>query len=375
MPGERLKRSWEAVAVHGDQVPLFFYSTLFLTHPDIRQLFPVSMAGQRDKLVAALGRIVSQVDDLDRVRPFVEQLGRDHRRFSVVHDHYPAVGHALLRTLAHFSGPDWSDDLAREWEDAYARVARAMLDAAGAATGTPPWWDAEIVAHERRTLDVAVLTVRPDGDLPYRAGQSVAVETPLRPRLWRYYSPATLPGADGTFQLHVRIVPGGPVSSALVQGTQKGDLLRMGAPVGRALTLDDSDGCDLVLVAGGTGLAPMKALVEEVQDEAAGRQVDLFWGVRQHRELYDLPAVQALAGRHDWLRLVPCVSEEEAGGTVETGDVVDVALRHGSWPGREVYVCGSPEMVRGSVAALRDAGGDPGRLHVEEFGSEETGHE
>ncbi|HLT70043.1 MAG TPA: hypothetical protein VKZ72_07745, partial [Acidimicrobiales bacterium] len=67
MDTERLKRNWAEVAAHGDQVPLFFYSTLFLAHPHLRDMFPLGMANQRDKLLAALGQVVSHVDDLDAV--------------------------------------------------------------------------------------------------------------------------------------------------------------------------------------------------------------------------------------------------------------------------------------------------------------------
>ena len=55
-----LRESWTAVATYGDQVPLHFYATLFLHHPEVRDLFPVGMAGQRDRLVAALGHIEAQ---------------------------------------------------------------------------------------------------------------------------------------------------------------------------------------------------------------------------------------------------------------------------------------------------------------------------
>ena len=95
-----LKDSWELVAKSGDEVPLYFYSHLFLTRPDLRSMFPISMANQRDKLVGALGRIVSNVDQLDDVTEFIQQLGRDHRRFAVVAEHYNAVGASLLATLS-----------------------------------------------------------------------------------------------------------------------------------------------------------------------------------------------------------------------------------------------------------------------------------
>src|SRR5262245_38642363 len=110
-----LKDSWAIVAKSGDEVPLYFYSHLFLSHPELRELFPISMAAQRDKLVTALGRIVSNVDRVDEVQPFIEQLGRDHRRFSVIAEHYSAVGASLLATLQQFLGPSWTESLAADW--------------------------------------------------------------------------------------------------------------------------------------------------------------------------------------------------------------------------------------------------------------------
>jgi hemoglobin-like flavoprotein len=101
---QRLKDSFARVAMHGDAVPLFFYSDLFLRHPETRELFPVSMAAQRDRLVHALARIVSDVDHLDALRGYVQDLGREHRKFGAVAGHYPAVGTSLLATLAHFKG-------------------------------------------------------------------------------------------------------------------------------------------------------------------------------------------------------------------------------------------------------------------------------
>ena len=369
-----LKASWRAVAGHGDQVPLFFYSSLFLSHPHTREMFPVSMAAQRDKLVHALGQVISRVGDLDSVLPVLQQLGRDHRKFGVVPDHYPAVGAALLATLEHFSGAEWTEQLARDWSDAFGIVADVMIAAAdSAATETPPWWELTVTEVERRTVDVAVLTVKPHSRLPYRAGQSVAVETPMRPRLWRYYTPATLPAADGSFELHVRLVPGGPVSSAIVHSAQVGDVLRVGSPVGHELTLDPTSQRGLLLLAGGTGVAPMKALLQQLGAESSRRRVHLYWGARYHRDLYDLPALRTLAERAAGVRLVPCLSLERfVTSPVEQGSVVEVALRQGGWTDHEIYICGSPGMVRGTVAAVREAGLPPLLVHVEEFGNEET---
>jgi NAD(P)H-flavin reductase/hemoglobin-like flavoprotein len=381
-----LEANWHAVARYGDQVPLFFYSTLFLTHPETRDMFPVSMAAQRDRLVTALGSVVAGIGDVESLVPGLRQLGRDHRKFGVVRAHYPAVGSALLATVEHFSGDAWTDALARDWAVAYELVAGVMAGAADAASDeTPPWWDAEVVRAERRTVDVTVLRLRPNYRLDYRAGQSLAVESPLRPRLWRYYSPATLPGPDGTFELHVRLVPGGPVSTALVRRTQAGDVLRLGPPVGHALTVPAEPDRPLLLIAGGTGLAPMKAIVEQVEAAGGDRPVRLVWGVRRPGDLYDLPALAVLAGRNaSWLRIVPCVSDVASGprdppGAAAVGTAVEVALADAAATGgrdgpeaQETYVCGSPAMVDGTLAALARAGLSLAATHVEQFGAEEA---
>lgn len=370
MDTERLKRNWAEVAAHGDQVPLFFYSTLFLAHPHLRDMFPLGMANQRDKLLAALGQVVSHVDDLDAVVPVLQQLGRDHRRFGVVRDHYPAVGEALLATLEHFSS-EWTPELARDWAAAYELVAQVMVAAADAASEMPPWWHGTVTAIERRTAGIAVLTVRPHTPLPYLPGQSVAVEVPTRPRLWRWYTPATLPGPDGSFELHVRLVPGGQVSPALVQATQVGDVLHLGAPVGTDLVLDDGTR-DLLLIAGGTGLAPFKAVLSQLAQQRSTRFAHLYWGGRHHRDLYDLVAMRRLCESHDGLRLVPCVSDEPApGGDVAGGTAVDVALREADWRDHEVYICGSPEMVRATRDRVLAAGVPRAQVHLEAFGNQQ----
>lgn len=364
MDTARLKESWDLVAAHGDQVPLFFYSSLFLAHPELRGLFPASMAAQRDRLVGALGQVISNVDDLDTVVPVLQQLGRDHRKFAVTDAEYPAVGEALLATLEQFLDERWTPELARDWAEAYGIVAKVMIDAAeAAAADSPPWWDAEVISHEQRTVDIAVLRLRPNYRLPYRPGQSLSVEVPTRPRLWRRYTPANMPAEDGLIELHVRSVDGGPVSGALVHLTRPGDVLRLGPPMGERLTLDAA-GRDLVLVAGGTGLAPMRALIEQVAAEGGYRQVHLFWGVRWGWELYDLDAVRRLDAEHDWLQVVTCTSMEDTGGGRRTA--VAAALAGGPWPEHDLYLCGSPPMVRGSRDALMAAGVPSGRVRYED---------
>jgi hemoglobin-like flavoprotein len=260
MNTDALKYSWEQVTKSGDEVPLYFYSHLFLSHPELRAMFPIAMSGQRDKLVGALGQIVSSVDQLDEVTAFIQALGRDHRRFSVVPEHYNAVGASLLATLKQFLGAAWTDELAADWAAAYGVIARVMVEAAEESSDTSPaWWDAEVVSTERRTMDITVVQLRPEQQYDYSPGQSFAMEIPQRPRLWRYFSPANAPRDDGTVELHVQLVDGGQVSSAVVRSLRAGDMVKLGAPVGDQLIRQAGDQRDLLLVGGGTyvtGLTP-----------------------------------------------------------------------------------------------------------------------
>ncbi|MFJ2028361.1 globin domain-containing protein [Streptosporangium sp. NPDC087985] len=365
MDAQALKDSWHLVARSGDQVPLFFYSALFLMYPETRDMFPVSMATQRDRLVGALGRIVSNVDRVDELVPLLQQLGRDHRKFAVVAEHYPAVGHALVTTLKHFLGDRWTPELANDWTQAYELVAKVMTEAAAeAAIATPPWWEGEIIGYEQRTLGTAVIRARLNYPYPFRPGQSASFSFALRPKLWRFYSFANAPRQDNTIDLHVQVVDGGTVSTALVHGTQRGDLLRVGAAVGERLTLNPNLPRDLLLIAGGTGLAPLKALVEQVAYEGPMRRVHLFVGARTYRELYDLEALAKLDAQHPWLTVVPVVSHDPF-YRGERGYVVDTALR--AWRGQEVFVCGSGEMVQATVARLLDAGVPHEQIRFDEF--------
>jgi NAD(P)H-flavin reductase len=302
--------------------------------------------------------------------PVLQALGRDHRKFGTVAEHYPAVGASLLATLAHFDD-EWDDALAASWAEAYQLVADVMVEAAEKAADEPPWWDADVVAHERRTSDVAVLRVVPREPFPHLAGQSLSLETARRPRLWRYYSVANAPRPDGVLELHVKARDGGPVSTALVRGAAVGDVLRLGPPMGE-LTLDPESDRDLLLVAGGTGLAPLKALVDQVARLGPARRVDLFVGVRTEDALYDRAELARLQQEHPWLTVTPAVSEDRASSLAQ-GVVGEVVGRSGPWTSREVFVAGPGVMVEDTVARLLDSGVKRERIRAEVFAPSRPG--
>jgi NAD(P)H-flavin reductase/hemoglobin-like flavoprotein len=365
----RLRECFAAVAAHGDELALFFYSDLFLRHPETRELFPVSMSAQRGHFTDALVKIVAQADRAEELTGFLQGLGRDHRKFGAVADHYDAVGVSLLATLQHFAGPAWSPEVAADWKEAYQLIGSVMNRAAAddEAEQRPAWWTGTVVGFERRGFDVAVLSVRPEPRLEYSPGQSVAIECPARPRLWRYYSMANAPRPDGLLEFHVRLVDGGAVSMALTSEAIEGAQLRLGPPVG-ALTLDGTCTRNLLLVAGSTGLAPLKAILEQVAALGDPPKVDLFFGAATAEGLYDLDALEKLAAQHPWLVLTAVAGQPGPGFAGQAGTLPEVVARSGDWSRREAYLAGPSEMVAETVTRLAAAGLARDRIHVEDFG-------
>jgi NAD(P)H-flavin reductase/hemoglobin-like flavoprotein len=356
-----LEENLRLIEDRSDRVINYFYASLFTDSPELRSLFPAAMDAQRDRLFRALVGAVRNIGDADAFVPMLQQLGRDHRKYGVRTEDYASFGRALITALERFSEDVWVPELEDAWVRAYDYIANTMIEGANQAAITEPaWWSAEVVAHERRTEDIAVITVRPDRPYSYRAGQFASIETPYRPRSWRHYSMATAERPDGLVEFHVRNVGAGFVSGPLVWKAQVGDVLKLGAPMGD-MGIDKSSQRDVLCIAGGTGLAPIKAMVEEMKRWNTAREVTVFFGVRRAEELYDIGALHRIQALNRWLTVVPCVSDDPA-FIGERGTLADVVARFGSWEEHDVFLCGSPDMMRATLARLREIGVPDARI-------------
>ncbi len=360
-----LKESWTLVEENQDRVAGYFYARVFLSHPQVRDLFPVQMDVQRARLLGAIVTAIQNLEDPERFDEYLQSLGRDHRKFHVSPEHYDVVGAALLEALRAFGGEDWSIEYDQAWRDAYQVIARKMMAGAEADTN-PPYWHAEVLTHERRGSDIAVFTCRPLQPMEYRAGQYVSIECRYQPRLWRTYSVASAPRKDQTMEFHVRALGAGWVSSALVRRLQVGDMIRLAAPMG-SMTLDRKSTRDVVCVAGGTGLAPIKALIEELTRYNRTRWVHLFFGAKHRDDLYDLDELNRLAARYPWLTVVPACSEDP-GFAGEHGTISDVVGRFGPWQEHDFFVSGSPAMVKATLRRLAELQIPSLRIKYDAFG-------
>ncbi|MEU4442776.1 FAD-binding oxidoreductase [Actinosynnema sp. NPDC050801] len=360
-----IRESFAVVEPRAEEVAKFFYGMLFSLAPATREMFPANMEVQRSRLLRALVHVVQMVDRPDDLIPFLRQLGRDHRKFGVVNVHYESVGMALLAAVKKFAGPAWTPKVEMAWAEAYTIMARAMQEAAAADDG-PAYWHATVLDHQRVSWDLAVVRLQPDHPVGYRAGQYVSVETPQRARLWRYYSPANAPRDDGIIEFHIRSVEGGWVSRSIVGHTQPGDVWRIGPPMGR-LSVDRKSGRDVLMVAGGTGVAPMHAIIDEMAQWGENPRVHLFMGGRTREDLYDLDNLQRFAMTNPWLTVVPVLESDPGARGIEQGTLADVVTRYGAWEDRDVLVCGSPSMIRATVSRMLVAGTPLDRIKYDPF--------
>jgi len=333
---------------------VYFYSILFTRYPLLRDMFPPGMNVQRGRLLRALLHIVDLVDDPEGLQRFCSHLGRDHRKFGTESAHYDAVGECLLAALARFAGPAWSPEAARAWTLAYTAVAQVMTQAAEQdARVRPAVWGARIVHRQDFSHGIAAITVQPDQPYHYAAGQYVSMETPWWPREWRYFSPANAPRPDGTLTFHIRALPTGWVSNALVRRAVLGDVVRLGPPMGD-MVLDPGSSRDILCVAGGTGLAPIRALVEESARSGNRRKMDVFVGARTSDELYGLDDMLRFAQRNHWLNVRAAVSDEDILGL--NGSLPEVLAEFGPWHRYDAYLSGPAPMVTAAADLLTRTG-------------------
>jgi NAD(P)H-flavin reductase/hemoglobin-like flavoprotein len=356
-----IKETFAHVEQNSQHAMNYFYSRLFVRHPEIRAMFPLALDEHAQLVFAGLAQLVWAMDSPAALDCQLAQLGRDHRKFGVKAAHCDAFFDALLATVRHFTGHYWSPEAQGAWQAAFRHASRVILAAAARdAKRQPPWWIAEVVQHDRRTPSLAVLTVRPGQPLHYVPGQYLSVQVARWPRVWRNFSIANAPRDNGLIDLHVRAVPGGLVSNALVHHTRVGDTFLLGQARG-SMTLHMQSHAtqfpeaDLLCIAGGTGLAPVKAIIETAINGARAdggrRNITLFVGARSGDELYDMRDLGILQSAYPALTVIPVVSDDPGYGGLN-GKLPDIVRTHANCAGSEIFISGPTAMVRATEQVL-----------------------
>ena len=281
-------------ALGSDELIRRFYTRWFAIDTSVRDLFPPDMEAQRSAFANAMTWLFGELIAQRAQEPvaFLAQLGRDHRKYGVTQRHYDSMQDALVTTLRSHLIESWDDRLAEAAHDAVALIIGVMRGAADAEKG-PPYRDGTVIEHIRVTRDVSVIRLQLDQPLYYHPGQYVTVQVPQWPRRWRYLSPSIPADRGGAIEFHVRSVTGGMVSTAIVGETKPGDRWRLSNPHGGMHV--DRDGGDVLMVAGSTGLAPLRTLIMDLTRYGENPRVHLFFGARYPCDLYDLRTLWQIA--------------------------------------------------------------------------------
>ena len=233
-------------------------------------------------------------------------------------------------------------------------------------------FSAKVHANTLAAPDVSVLKLRlPMGQrAKFQAGQYLQVA--MEDGSTRSYSMANPPQESDSVTLHIRHVPGGHFSARVGQ-LKAGDLLKIELPFGN-VALEEGDLRPIVFVAGGTGFAPVKSLLDDMAKRRVQRPITLVWGAREPGGLYLLDAVAKWQKQWPDFRFVPALSDVPADAVQATlpgafSGRVDQALLAlcPDLAGHVVYCCGSPPMVTAVRHAAQAAGLAPADFHADVF--------
>lgn len=204
-----------------------------------------------------------------------------------------------------------------------------------------------VAKMERVSDDVIILSLQLPANerLAYRAGQFV--EFILRDGKRRSYSMANAPHASEHLTLHIRHLPGGIFTDHVFHTMKERDILRFEGPLGTFFLREDSNK-PIVLLASGTGFAPIKALVEQTVHDKSTRPMTLYWGGRRPKDLYLHALCEEWATNLPNFRYVPVISDAQEADewTGRTGFVHRAVMDDlPDLSSHQVYACGAPVMV------------------------------
>lgn len=369
---------------HGATITSRFYADMLGTHPVLTRLFNMgnqAQGRQQQSLAAAVFAYAANIGNPAALGPVIERIVHKHVSVGIRAEHYPIVGHHLIKAIADTLGDAATPALLDAWREAYGSLARLLIEAeagmyatAGIAPGdTRPMRVLEVV---RESANVLSFRFAPADGLPlpaFRAGQyvSVAVDLPGDRHQLRQYSLSDAP--DGrTMRISVKRedaaadAPAGDVSNWLHANVTVGSTLQVSHPFGE-FTPDTESDRPIVLLSAGIGITPMVAAVKRIAQVAPQRRVLFAHAARD-------AAHHALGAEVDALKAVmPNLAVvnfyEDVAGRMDLAKLP--AWQHEE---TDVYLCGPHKFMQGQWLALLQAGVPAARLHREVFGPELLDH-
>ncbi len=224
---------------------------------------------------------------------------------------------------------------------------------------------ATVTAIEDATHDIKIIRLKPAKPLSFSPGQYATLQ--FTPDHIRPYSMAGL-SADDELEFHVRRVQDGRVSGYVFDQLKTGDAVRVSGPLGTAYLRTRHDG-PMLCVAGGTGLAPILAIVRGAIEARMNNPIYLYVGARSPKDVYGLDRLNSLQAAHPSLKIEIVVTTDESSGSGQRLGLITDAIAQDiqSFQDWRAYVCGAPPMVEATATLLKQRGIVEQRVYADAF--------
>jgi len=376
---------------HGPAITRLFYKDMLDTRPELTRLFNMgnqAQGVQQQSLAAAVFAYAANIRNPSALGPVVTRIVHKHVSVGLRAEHYPIVGHHLLKAIAETLGDAASEPLMHAWKEAYNALANVFITAEAELYSTAGIQPGE--TRPMRVTDVKresdnVLSIRLNADdgralPPFKPGQyvSVAVDLPGNRHQLRQYSLSDTPGAD-SLRISVKredaleASPAGEVSNWLHANVKVGSILQVSHPFGE-FTPDTESDKPIVLLSAGIGITPMVSSLRRIAQARPQRRVIFAHAARNAAHHAFDAEIDALKAIMPNLTVVNFYEDAQGADGVLAGRM-DIA-RLPAWPREEadVYLCGPHKFMQAQWLALLNAGVPAAQLHREVFGPELLDH-
>ncbi len=229
----------------------------------------------------------------------------------------------------------------------------------------------KISAIEDLTHDIRKFDVELDEAMEFRAGQYADISVPGT-GVTRSYSMANPPSEQNTLSFIIKIYSGGAFSSLLSDQLNVGDPIEVEGPFGTSFRNQNHDG-PVLLVGGGSGMAPLWSILNDLTNNGVRQPVRLYYGARAKKDLFYIDEISALTEKLEDFEFIPALSEMEPGDdwNGETGFIHEIVAGkysdNGSGKTFEAYACGPPPMVEAVLPVFQKIGIDADNIHLDKF--------
>ncbi|HLR16758.1 MAG TPA: 2Fe-2S iron-sulfur cluster binding domain-containing protein [Alcanivoracaceae bacterium] len=271
-----------------------------------------------------------------------------------------------VKALTDFSYVLSGEELSQQYILACQSVPQTNITVEAQLTQAVGTYKGRVVAQEMLTHDITHLQIRLDNTFQYKAGQYAELAVHSLPGVYRNFSFADKPSTDGQVSFFIRRVENGLLTEHIMRHQLVGERVTLRAPMGD-FWLRPSEAL-LLMVAGGSGLAPIRAMLQNMQEQGVAREVVLLFGARRERDVYLQEELTELAAT--WpaaFTFIPVLSEAGDDQWQGARGLVTEHIQTVLTPFMHVYLCGPPPMVDAACEVLAQQGIAAEHIHADRF--------